>query len=94
MKRYTLKKLPPSTQESTEDIRLSFAKSRKQYLQDAFKDLFLNETLIMRVILIILTRNARCRPPNESYYLLHRNTYLLWEILLDYKQSLFVTERK
>lgn len=58
MKRYTLKKLPPSTQESTEDIRLSFAKSRKQYLQDAFKDLFLNETLIMRVILIILTIGA------------------------------------
>lgn len=54
MKLYTIKNLPPSTQKETEDIRLTFANSRSTFLWCAFKDLLLNETLIMRIIIAIL----------------------------------------
>lgn len=54
MKRYTIKNLPPSIHKETEDIRLTFAKSRSTFLWCAFKDLLLNETLPMRIIIAIL----------------------------------------
>lgn len=58
MKRYTIKNLPPSTQNETEDIRLTFTKSRSTFLWCAFKDLLLNETLAMRIIIVILVIGA------------------------------------
>lgn len=58
MKRYTIKNLPPSTQEETEDMRLTFANNRSTFLWCAFKDLLLNETLIMRIIIAILVVGA------------------------------------
>ena len=58
MKRYTIKNLPPSIHKETEDIRLTFAKSRSTFLWCAFKDLLLNETLPMRIIIAILVIGA------------------------------------
>ena len=58
MERYTIKNLPTSTQNETEDIRLTFANSRRTFLWCAFKDLILNETLIMRIIMAILIVGA------------------------------------
>ncbi len=50
MKRYTLKNLPSSAQKETEDIRLTFADSRRTFLWCAFKDLLLNEPLIIAIL--------------------------------------------
>lgn len=58
MKRYTIKNLPSSIHKETEDIRLTFAKSRSTFLWCAFKDLLLNETLPMRIIIAILVIGA------------------------------------
>ena len=58
MERYTIKNLPTSTQNETEDIRLTFANSRRTFLWCAFKDLILNETLIMRIIMVFLIVGA------------------------------------
>lgn len=58
MERYTLKNLPSSAQKETEDIRLTFANSRRTFLWCAFKDLLLNETLVMNIIIAILVIGA------------------------------------
>ena len=53
MKRYTLNNLPQSTQVDIDDMVLSLAKSRTQYLWCAFKDLVLCDTLRMRICMAI-----------------------------------------
>ncbi|MGN0228781.1 MAG: suppressor of fused domain protein [Muribaculaceae bacterium] len=53
MKRYTLKNLPQSTQAYVDDMALSLAKSRTQYLWCAFKDFVHNDTLRMRICMAI-----------------------------------------
>lgn len=58
MKRYTIKNLPSSTQKETEDMRLAFADSRSSFLWCALKDLLLNETLIMRIVIAVLVIGA------------------------------------